>query len=235
MRHETSGPASSRIGVVAAIVVGLTLALVAAVPFAARAARPAKAKPAKGTFLVASPRLLDPNFAKTVVLLTRYGPDGAMGIVVNRASSVAIGHVVPELSGLARSNEKIYVGGPVGRNGLYLLVQTKEKPKISQHVFDDVYLSGSHDVLKGVIGDDESDSSFRVYVGHAGWGPGQLDAELARGDWLVRPADTDSVFFDIERLWRQLQPPDPAWTAELWLGEDPPVLCGLIGSRAVSR
>ena len=66
-----------------------------------------------------------------------------------------------------------------------------------------------------LVGDDKSDASFRVYVGHAGGGPGQLDAELARGDWLVRPADTDSVFFDIERLWQQLQPPDPAWTAEL--------------------
>ena len=59
------------------------------------------------------------------------------------------------------------------------------------------------------------DASFRVYVGHAGWGPGQLDAELARGDWLVTPADADSLFVDVEQLWRHLQPPDPTWTAEL--------------------
>jgi putative transcriptional regulator len=199
----------------AAFVIGSTLALVAAAPLAVRADRPANAKPARGTFLIASPRMLDPNFAKTVVLLTRYGPDGTMGVVVNRPTDVAIGHVVPRFSDLARSNEKIFVGGPVRRNGLYMLVRTKEKPKDSQHVFDDVYLSGSQDVLKGVIGDGKSGANFRVYVGHAGWGPGQLDAELARGDWLVTPADADSLFVDVERLWRNLQPPDPTWTAEL--------------------
>ena len=204
MRHEVR-----RFGIAAAFAVGLALALIAAEPFAAR---PTKAKPAKGMFLVASSRMMDPNFARTVILLTKYGPDGAMGIVVNRPTDVSIAHAVPDLAGFSRSGEGIYFGGPVTPNGLFLLVKMKGKPE-AQQVLDDVYLGRSRALLKDLI--DKTDAVFRVYTGYAGWAPGQLDAELARGDWLVKRADSGSVFFDDGQLWRNLLPPDPSWSAEL--------------------
>jgi len=207
MRHEVR-----RLGIAAACATGLALALIAVAP---SAARPTKAKPAKGMFLVASPRLMGPMFARTVILLTRYGEDGAMGLVVNRPTEVSIAHALPDLSESPRSSEKIFIGGPVNRKGLFFLVQAKDEPKGSQHVFDNVHVGRSHDQLKKLIDDGETDTVFRVYSGYAGWAPGQLDAELARGDWLVKPADTDSVFFEDEQLWRNLSPPDPSWSAEL--------------------
>jgi len=204
-----------RFGISFVAAAGLVLAFLAAAPLELRAARPARAKPAKGMFLVASSRMMDPNFARTVILLTKYGPDGAVGLVINRPTKVSISHAVPEFSELSRSGEKIWVGGPVARNGLFFLVQTKGEPKESLRVLGDVYLSRSHDLLKELVGDGESGTVFRVYTGYAGWAPGQLDAELARGDWLVKPADSDSVFFEDEQLWRNLLPPDPSWSAEL--------------------
>lgn len=178
-----------------------------------RAARPPERKPAKGKFLIASPRMMDPRFARTVILLTGYGPDGAMGIVVNRPTEVSIAHAVPEFSELSRSSERIYYGGPVAPQGLFLLVKMKGKPGEAQQVLDDVYLDRSRAMLKQLI--DEPDTVFRVYTGYAGWASGQLDAELARGDWVIKPADADSVFLEDEQLWRNLLPPDPSWSAEL--------------------
>ncbi len=210
MGHEVRG----RFGIGLAVAVGLVLAVMTAAAFEPRAARrPAGTAPAPGRFLIASPRLLDPNFVRTVVLLTHYGPEGAMGLVINRPSEVSIAHAVPELSEFSRSSEKLFLGGPVARKDLFLLVQAGDQPKRSSHVFGDVYLGRHRDVLQEVIGERESDTSFRVYAGYTGWGPGQLDAELARGDWLVKPADADSVFFDEEKLWQRLLPPDPSRSA----------------------
>ena len=101
----------------------------------------------------------------------------------------------------------------MARNLLLMLLRTKGRPENATHVFDDVYLTGNFEALRGAVGN--ADARFRVFAGHAGWAPGQLDAELARGDWLVVPADADAVFFDADRLWQQLQPPDPAWSAQL--------------------
>jgi putative transcriptional regulator len=207
MRHEVG-----RFVAVATCAVGLALALIAAGPVAAR---PGKAKPAKGMFLVASPRLMGPMFGRTVILLTQYGPKGAMGLVINRPTEVSIAHAVPDFSESPRSSEKIFIGGPVNRKGLFLLVKAKDEPKGSQHIFDGVYLGRSHDLLKKLIDDGDSDTVFRFYTGYAGFAPGQLDAELARGDWLVKPATADSLFFGNEQLWRNLLPPDPSWSAEL--------------------
>lgn len=201
--------------IAAAFAVGLTLALVAAAPFAVRAAGPTKARPAQGRFLVASPRLIDPNFARTIVLLTKYGPEGAMGFVVNHPTDVSIADVVPEYSEMSRSNEKVYVGGPVRPHGLLFFVRTQERPKGSQHIFEDVYLSGNLELLEKLVDGGKSDTSFRVYAGYAGWAAGQLEAEIARGDWLVKSADADSLFLDDEKLWRRFQTPDPTWSADL--------------------
>ena len=192
--------------------IGLALALLATTPFAAR---PTKKKPAKGMFLVASPRMMDPNFSRTVILLTTYSPDGAMGLVVNRSTNVSIAQALPEFSRFPGSSEAVFFGGPVTPNGLFMLVRTGVKLDRTQQILDDVYLGRNQVLLKELIDDPDSDRVYRVYAGYAGWRPGQLEVELARGDWIIRRADADSLFAENGQLWRNLLPPDPSWSAEL--------------------
>jgi putative transcriptional regulator len=160
---------------------------------------------AKGKFLVASRRLSDPNFSETVVLLIDYGPDGAMGLVVNRPSNVKLSTVFPDIEALKERKDTVYVGGPVAVNQMLMLIRSSTAPAASKPVIDNVYMSGSWKVLEGLIKKAAADQQFRLYAGYAGWAPNQLDFERTRGDWHVIKADADSVFaIDPKALWQEL-------------------------------
>jgi putative transcriptional regulator len=158
----------------------------------------------KGKFLVASRDLLDPNFYETVVLLADYGPNGASGLVINRPSSATLAELLPDEEALRPRNDTIYIGGPVAQDRLILLIRSSEKPAESQPVFADVYVSGSAATLRGLTGEGNG-ALFRAYMGYAGWGPGQLENEVERGDWWVVPAEADAIFKQPSRsLWEKL-------------------------------
>ena len=157
-----------------------------------------------GKFLVANRSLRDPSFAKTVVLLTDYGDNGAMGLIINRATTVRLAEVLPEAEELQDRPDTIYIGGPVARNGMILLIRTEEAPKNTRRVLDGLYLSTSRTVLETMISEGDSES-FRVYSGHSGWGPGQLEDEIAQGAWHIVPADTRTVFDpELGEVWQRL-------------------------------
>ncbi|HVO23633.1 MAG TPA: YqgE/AlgH family protein [Candidatus Margulisiibacteriota bacterium] len=159
----------------------------------------------KGMLLVASRDLSDPNFSQTVVLLIAYGPNGTMGVIVNRPSEVKLATALPRIKALHGRSDLVYLGGPVLANRVLLLIRAAKAPEDSLAVFDDVYASSSMDVLKHQIEQRGSKEGFRAYAGHAGWAPGQLEAEIARGDWYVTPADAASVLSPKARdLWRTL-------------------------------
>lgn len=159
----------------------------------------------KGKFLVASRKLNDPNFSQTVVLLIEYGPDGAMGLVVNRPSSVKLSTVFPDVKELKQHKDTIYVGGPVAVNQMLVLIRSNQAPQTSTPVLDDVYISASWKVLEGLIKKATASQQFRLYAGYAGWAPNQLDMERTRGDWYVLKADADTVFtLDPKTLWQEL-------------------------------
>jgi putative transcriptional regulator len=158
----------------------------------------------KGKFLVASRDLLDPNFYETVVLLADYGPNGASGLVINRPSEVTLAELLPGEEWLRRRNDAIYLGGPVAQDRLILLIRSAKKPAESHPVFADVYISGSASTLHDLTGED-SVAPFRAYAGYAGWGPGQLESEVERGDWWVVPAEADAIFeYPSRSLWEKL-------------------------------
>lgn len=145
----------------------------------------------KGKFLVASRSLADPNFAETVILLVDYDRSGALGVIVNRPTAVALTDALPELEELRSRKDVLYLGGPVGRDRMLLLVRTANQPPQSLRVFDRVFASGSLDAVRRSM---QRGEPIRAYAGYAGWGPGQLDAEVARGDWFIGPADSEAVF-----------------------------------------
>jgi putative transcriptional regulator len=151
----------------------------------------AVAQLAKGKFLVASRSLRDPNFAETVILLVDYDAGGALGVVVNRPTEVALIEALPEVGELRRRKDVVYLGGPVARDRMLLLVRAREQPPQSLRVFDRVFASGSLDALRKSMARGDA---IRAYAGYTGWGPGQLDMEVARGDWFIGPADSDAVF-----------------------------------------
>jgi putative transcriptional regulator len=160
---------------------------------------------AQGKFLVASRRLMDPNFRETVVLLLRYGPQGAMGLVINRPVELKLSTVLPDIKELDRSKETLHLGGPVEPNRVLLLVRSAIPPEASMPVFGDVYLSSSQNVLERLIKKPGKEERFRIYAGYAGWAPKQLESEYNRGHWHVLKADTDTLFDKkSSEIWQEL-------------------------------
>ena len=155
-----------------------------------------------GRFLVAGEHLRDPNFAKTVVLLLNYGARGARGVIINRRSNVKLAAVFPRISGLHQRPDTVYIGGPVARNQLLILLRADGPTRRAEHVVHDIYVSTDRQVLVDAL---NRAGSVHVYAGYAGWAPGQLDREVARGDWHVLPADAETVFSKTPReVWQEL-------------------------------
>jgi len=156
----------------------------------------------RGQLLVASPALVDPNFHRTVVLVAEHTDEGALGFVLNRPSEASVDEVVPVLDSLVDGDEAIHFGGPVERSGVVLLAEFDDPAEAARLVFADVGF---------LAADPEGDSidpptrRVRVFAGHSGWGPGQLEAELERGDWILEPARREDAFCeDPETLWSQV-------------------------------
>lgn len=155
-----------------------------------------------GRFLVAGQHLRDPNFAQTVVLLLDYGERGARGVIINRRTDVKLAAVFPRITGLRQRPDTVYLGGPVARNQLLVLLRSDKPRAATEHVVDDVYVSTSRRVLVDAL---NRAAAVHVYAGYAGWAPGQLDREVARGDWHVLPADVETVFSEApDDVWREL-------------------------------
>jgi putative transcriptional regulator len=159
-----------------------------------------------GNFLVASRDLGDPNFAKTVILLVHYKEDqGAVGLVVNRATDVPMSRVFQDLKEAKSRKDPVYVGGPVELNTVMALLKTSSKPDNATRVFNDVYLIANKDLLKATLASGAESSVFHAYVGYAGWGAGQLEHEMELGAWHSMPADAANVFHsDPDSVWERL-------------------------------
>jgi len=146
----------------------------------------------RGKLLVASPALVDPNFARTVVFITEHNDEGAMGIVLNRPSDSSVESVVPELAEIA-GGEPIYVGGPVQPEALVLLAEFSDLDAAAWIVVADVGLASADVGLEDLAA---AVRRGRVYAGYSGWGPGQLEAEMEIDSWIVEPPLPAELFPD---------------------------------------
>ncbi len=177
-----------------------------------------KTELAKGKFLVASRDLIDLNFSQSVVLLIEYGPNGAMGLVINRPTEVQLSEVLPDMAELAHRGEILFIGGPVARNQLLMLIRSDREIEGAHLVFEDVYASTSRTVLEEMVNRSGPGERFRVYAGYAGWASGQLDQEFSRGDWHVLRADRETVFEkEPSQIWNELI----RWSAGQWVETRP--------------
>jgi putative transcriptional regulator len=152
----------------------------------------------KGQLLVAGAGLLEPNFRRTVVLVGEHTEDGALGVVLNRAAPVTVGEVVPALAELAGAGEPMYFGGPVQPGAVVVLADLQEPERSGLAVF------GTIGFLTGEVEPDGLGAvrRARVFAGYAGWGPGQLEAEVDEQAWILEPAAPEDVFTeDPDGLW----------------------------------
>ena len=168
------------------------------------AAAGAYPQPAQGKLLVATEVVQGEMFAKTVVLLLYYDETGAFGLVVNRPTDVRLEELLAEEDVIAGYTGTLFWGGPVQMDSLRALLHTDEPPESAEKILDSVYLVAFDDALDP---DSVDPATLRLYIGYAGWAPGQLDHELARGSWVVMPG-TDERVFDAEpvTLWKRLAP-----------------------------
>lgn len=153
----------------------------------------------EGQLLIASPAMSDPNFARTVVAIANHDEDGALGIVLNRPSETEVVDAVPELDGVVDSDEVVYVGGPVQPASIVVLAEFENPAEAAYLVVGAVGLVSDRTGLEHL---GSATARRRVYAGYTGWGPGQLEAELEREDWIVEPALAADVFAeDPLELW----------------------------------
>jgi len=179
------------------------LALIAGLAVSAAAQEPDLAA---GQFLVASRDLRDPNFAEAVVLLVRYDEDeGAMGLVINRRSDLPLSRVFESFKEAKDRTDCAYMGGPVQPGDVLALLRTSDAPDDALHVFSSIYLISTKDLLKKTLARKVDETVFHVFLGYAGWGPGQLEHEISLGAWHIMPADAGNVFeADPEAVWPRL-------------------------------
>jgi putative transcriptional regulator len=163
---------------------------------------PASGDSLSGQFLVASPGIGDPRFARTVIYMITHGADGAFGLIVNKV--YGSGPLAEFLKGFGLKSEaatgsiRLHYGGPVERGLAFVLHTGDYKGNGTNVVTPAVSMTTGLEVLKAIAEGRGPRRSIFV-LGYSGWAPGQLEGEIGRGDWLTAPADEAILFDDDEQ------------------------------------
>jgi len=169
------------------------------------------AKPLTAIFLVARAELPDPNFKDAVVLVMNNIGAAPAGVIINRPTKIAVSRLFPDLERLAQLHDRLYFGGPVEFGTVWFLFRTDSPRVHAIQALDGVYVSANRELLRELLGRNNPMDGLRIFIGHSGWAPGQLEDEIARGDWTLAPAETDAIFNGrSEHPWPAQQAPGEA-------------------------
>ena len=154
----------------------------------------------RGTLLVAAPFLRDPNFRRAVVLLCEHGPEGAMGVILDRPTETSAAEAVPALGHLVDRSDVVHEGGPVEVGGIVALADFTDPAAGGTTAFGSIgFVSADAGDLTGAV------SALRLYAGYSGWGEGQLEDEIEQGTWiLVAPVPDDVFGASAQTLWARV-------------------------------
>ncbi|MEK6244212.1 MAG: YqgE/AlgH family protein [Pseudomonadota bacterium] len=160
--------------------------------------------PANGLFLIAKPTLVDPSFAKTVVLVTQTEDASTVGVIINRPSELKLSQFLSQEFATQNYREPIYIGGPIMRQAIVSVFRSETVPAAAAfHVLKNIYLTMHPDNIKLLLA--APGAQYRLYAGFAGWAPRQLESEFVRDGWYVLPADEAMLFrISAEGLWEEL-------------------------------
>jgi putative transcriptional regulator len=159
-----------------------------------RPATLADTKHVTAIFLIANGIPSESDFADSVVLVMNNIGPAPFGIIVNRPTKISVSDLFPDLKPLAKLHDKVYFGGPVEVESIWFLFRAPTAPAHAIQAFDGVYLSSDRDLLLALFERDKPMDGLRIYAGYSGWGPGQLENEIDRGDWTPKRADSDAIF-----------------------------------------
>lgn len=192
------------LSVPATLVVAAVTAVPVATPVVRQVVHPSLGTELRpGILLVAARTLIDPNFRETVVLLVDYDRRGAYGVILNRPMPLAAHEALPDLPELRNRDVGLYFGGPVGLDSIRVLLRSERQPDGARTVVPGVQHFADREILREVLG--SADPELRLFAGYAGWAPGQLDAEVAGGDWILLKASAETVFHPRPaELWDRL-------------------------------
>lgn len=177
---------------------------------------------AVGKILVSPSASPDPLFAESVILLVRYSPSDALGLMVNRQSKVAISEALRSIAGAAKHPEPVFVGGPVELDTVFALVRAAHGPEGSMVVAGDIHFIAIKTALEKELQSPANPGALHVYVGYCGWGPHQLESEVRRGGWYIFNRSED-LSFDAKpaTLWTRLAAKAEGQSARLMLRPAP--------------
>jgi putative transcriptional regulator len=180
----------------------------------------------RGTFLVASPLLRDPNFDHTVVLMCEHEAGGSWGLVLNRRTHLTFGELLDDLPFPGSSQGPVHWGGPCETTRMQILHRLRRDVSATLEVLPGVHLGLEHEQFREIAAESrQPGEALQAYVGHAGWGAGQLDAEMQTGSWITCSGDPRIVFDTRpEVMWeRVLRSLGPDYTRLTWVPVDPRV------------
>lgn len=168
----------------------------------------ADTKPLNAMLIVARDGLPDSNFADSIVLVMNNLGPGPVGIIINRPLPIPVSRLFPDIERLARVRDKVYFGGPIDFRSVWFLFRAATPPEHAIQACDGVYLSADRELLLRLLGRDKPMDSLRIFLGHAGWASGQLEAEIERHDWTSKRAEMDAIFSGkSEHPWPSPQDP----------------------------
>jgi len=155
----------------------------------------------EGRLLLASPELLDPNFVHAVVFLVEHNESGALGLVLNRPTSKTVEELWQQVGqSPCDSSEPVHLGGPVSGP---LMALHSAGDLAEMEIVSGVFFAAKKQNLDELVRRSD-DCHCKIFVGHAGWGPGQLESEIEQGAWQILAAEPQHVFGDPDGLWERL-------------------------------
>ena len=153
-----------------------------------------------GHFLIASPKLLESNFARSVVLIVQHGDEGALGLIVNRPLETSVQEVCEKVLEVhCAADGVLYQGGPC--EGPLMVVHTDED-RSDVRVKPGVHFTTDRENIEWLLA--HASGPVKYFVGYAGWAAGQLESELSTGSWLTLPAEDEQIFKPGDDLWSKV-------------------------------
>lgn len=159
-------------------------------------------RPAAGVLLIARREMADPRFRESVILLVSYDEEGALGLIVNKPTSIPLSKALTIES---PTEHTLYFGGPVQIGNLFFLARADTQPHSTLPVGGDLYFGANRTAIEQLLTEGRDADSLRLYLGYSGWSAGQLEGELERGDWLLTRSSNAAIFWPHpDQLWQQL-------------------------------
>jgi putative transcriptional regulator len=160
---------------------------------------------AQGKIIISPRDSPDPHFANSVIVLARYDSSGALGLMIHFKSDLTVQKALPDVKGVEKRKDTIFVGGPVEIPVVLALLRSKSAPQGGSSVIGNLYLMTSRQNIGAVLKAGLPASDLRIFIGYTGWGPRQLDNEVRRSGWYIFDYD-ESLIFDEhpDTLWNRM-------------------------------